>query len=296
MRKISLIFTSLGGAISGLLGVIGLFGFCSAPWIVTLFALFGLNSMLLATYNKIFLIFGLIFFSLAAAIFLRGRKVCPPEKSKTPSFAWGLIILLSAVLLFSAGWLAKGRLTPQARFSPKTSSSAQDLAATDAFLKFKQIKASIIPSGIPEIYGDELGISFEKAQEAIDRVAPFDPTYGSQKIILTGYDMERYKKIGGQIACEYCCGAKTLVFETGEAACGCDHSQMMRGLAAWLIQNRPEVSDEQILGELKKWKAVFFPQQTLTTKIAEMEKAGEPGIKELLQEFPDFLPKMVEGC
>ena len=57
---------------------------------------------------------------------------------------------------------------------------------------------------------------------------------------------------------------------------------MMRGLAAYLIKNHPEVSDEKILEELIKWKAVFFPKQTLTAKLQELEKAGEPGIKEIL--------------
>ena len=294
MKRIFGLLSLGGGAVSGLLGVIGALGFCSAPWIVALFALFGLNSMLLATYNKIFLILGLIFFGLAAGVWFRGRKVCPPEKPKTPSFAWGLIILLLAVLLFSAGWLAQARFSPKT--FPKTSPPAQDLAATEAYLKFKQIKASATPSGIPEIYGKELNISFDQAQEAINTVSPFDPTYGSQKIVLAGKDLERYKKIGSLIACEYCCGAKTLVFENGEAACGCDHSQMMRGLAAWLIKNHPAMTDEEILGELKEWKAVFFPKETLTAKIAEMEKSGEPGVKELLQEFPDFLPEMVGGC
>lgn len=294
MKRIFGLLSLGGGAVSGLLGVIGALGFCSAPWIVALFGLFGLNSMLLATYNKIFLILGLIFFGGAAIFASKSRKACPEEKQTTRPLVSLLLLVIVSILIFSAGWLAQARFSPKTY--PKTSPPAQDLAATEAYLKFKQIKAAVLPIGVPEIYGSELDISFEKAQEAIDKVSPFDPTYGAKKIILVGKDLERYKKIGSQIACEYCCGAKTLVFENGEAACGCDHSQMMRGLAAWLIQNHPEVSDEQILGELKKWKAVFFPQQTLTAKIGEMEKAGEPGIKELLQEFPDFLPKMVGGC
>lgn len=171
-----------------------------------------------------------------------------------------------------------------------------DLKSAAAYLKFKEIKSSFIPSGVPDVYGEELDISFDEVQDAIDKVAPFDPTYGERKIILNGTDLERYIEIGSQTACKYCCGAKTLVRKDGEAACGCAHSQMMRGLAAYLIKNHPELSNEQVLKELNTWRITYFPKQTLTEKLAEMEKVGESGIKEILQEFPDFLPQMVGGC
>ncbi len=174
----------------------------------------------------------------------------------------------------------------------------RDLAAASAYLKFKEIKSSFIPSGIPEVYGKELNISFDEVQDAINKVRVFGPTYGEEgeKIILTGADLERYIKIGSRTACEYCCGVKTLVREDGEAACGCAHSIMMRGLAAYLIKNHPELSDEQILNELNTWKITYFPKQTLSARLKELEKSGESGIKEILEEFPDFLPQMVGGC
>ncbi|HDL74941.1 MAG TPA: hypothetical protein ENH06_00970 [bacterium] len=165
-----------------------------------------------------------------------------------------------------------------------------------AYLKFKEIKKDLIPSGIPDVYGDELGISFDSVQDAINKVAPLGPTYGKEKITLEGADLERYIEIGSLTACQYCCGAKTLVFKDGKAACGCAHSQMMRGLAAYLIKNHPDFSDEEILNELNTWKITFFPKQSLSVKLLELEKAGEPGIKQLLKEFPDFLPEMVGGC
>lgn len=167
-----------------------------------------------------------------------------------------------------------------------------------AYLRFKEIKASFIPTGVPDVYGQELNISFDQVQDAINKVRIFGPTYGQEgkKIILTGADLERYINIGFQTSCEYCCGARTLVREDGTAACGCAHSIMMRGLAAYLIKNHPELSDEQILEELNTWKRTYFPKQTLSAKLIELEKAGEPGIKELLEEFPEFLPQMVGGC
>lgn len=159
-----------------------------------------------------------------------------------------------------------------------------------------------MPSGVPEIYGQELGISFNEVQDAIDKTAVFDPTYGvdGKKIALTDLstaELERYKKIGAAIACEYCCGVKALTKEDGEAACGCAHSAMMRGLAAYLIKAHPqEFANEQILAELTKWKRVYFPKQTLSAELDRMIKAGESGIEQILKEFPDFLPQMVGGC
>lgn len=174
----------------------------------------------------------------------------------------------------------------------------EKLRTLNPYYRFKEIKASFIPTGIPAIYGQELNISFDAVQDAIDKVRVFGPTYGEEgkKIILTGADLERYIKIGSQTSCQYCCGVKTLVKEDGSAACGCAHSIMMRGLAAYLIRNHPELSDEQILKELNTWKITYFPKQTLSAKLSEMEKAGEAGIKELLEEFPEFLPQMVGGC
>lgn len=174
----------------------------------------------------------------------------------------------------------------------------QKLRSLNPYYRFKEIRASFIPTGIPAIYGQELNISFDAVQDAINKVAILDPSYGveGKKITLTGNNFERYIKIGSQTSCEYCCGAKTLVDQMGNAACGCEHSQMMRGLTAYLIKNHPELTDEQILKELNSWKRTFFPKQTLSAYLAELERAGEPGIKELLEEFPEFLPQMVGGC
>ena len=173
-----------------------------------------------------------------------------------------------------------------------------DLKAASAFLRFREIKRSFTPSGVPDVYGEELNISFDEVQDAIDKVRVYGPTYGEEgkKIILTGDDLNRYIDIGFRIACEYCCGVKTLVREDGTAACGCAHSIMMRGLTAYLIKNHPEMSNDKILDELEKWKITYFPKQTLSEKFKELEEAGETGIKEILEEFPDFLPQMVGGC
>jgi hypothetical protein len=180
----------------------------------------------------------------------------------------------------------------------KLAQEIHDLHILNPYYKFKSIKASSIPTGVPEVYGAELSISFDKVQESISILEKFDPTYGIEKIELTeDEEKERYIKIGKSIACEYCCGVEALVKDDGEAACGCAHSQAMRGLTAYLLKNHPsDYSDEAVLDELSKWKAVFFPKQTIQKILDEKKEAGEEGIEELLTEFPEFLPEMVGGC
>lgn len=208
------------------------------------------------------------------------------------------IFLIGAIL---GGTAVHVYFRGQKNFAQKENNSAVNEEAA-AYIKFKTIKKSFMPSGTPQIYGQEFSISFDKVQDAIDKVALLDPTYGvdGKKIALTDLaatELERYKKIGASIACEYCCGVKTLTKEDGTAACGCAHSAMMRGLTAYLIKNHSqEFTDEQILAELTKWKRTYFPKQTLSAELDKMAKAGEPGIEQILKEFPDFLPQMVGGC
>lgn len=48
--------------------------------------------------------------------------------------------------------------------------SDSDLSAASAYLKFKNVKSSFMPSGVPDVYGHELDISFDKVQDAINKV------------------------------------------------------------------------------------------------------------------------------
>jgi hypothetical protein len=47
---------------------------------------------------------------------------------------------------------------------------------------------------------------------------------------------------------------------------------------------------------LNRWRAVYFPKQTLTEALIERRDAGEPGIEEIEQGFPEFMPQMMGGC
>ena len=119
----------------------------------------------------------------------------------------------------------------------------------------------VLPKGIPEVYGSEIGISYNDVSASNPSLA--DATMAKltayEDIELNSEQMERYVRIGSSIACEYCCGAKTLVFSTGERACGCAHSYAMRGLAKYLLTEHPDIADLEILEELGKWKVLFFP-------------------------------------
>lgn len=137
--------------------------------------------------------------------------------------------------------------------------------------------SEIIPTGIPKVYGKELGVSYDDISPNDPRKA--DATIGvlanlDTSIELTGADLQRYINIGLQISCEYCCGADSIIFSNGQAACGCAHSYAMRGLAKYLIKNHnSEFSDDEILEELGKWKVLFFPG-IHETKAAVLKSKG----------------------
>lgn len=129
----------------------------------------------------------------------------------------------------------------------------------------KPLDIDILPKGIPEIYGMELGVSYDdvspadqkKADAIISRLGTLD-----QQIILKGDELKRYIAVASRISCEYCCGVDSIIFSDGRAACGCQHSFAMRGLAKYLIKNHGnEYTNDQVLEELGKWKTLFFPSK-----------------------------------
>lgn len=145
--------------------------------------------------------------------------------------------------------------------------------------------------GIPDMYGAELNVNFDEVQRSMDIMKQFDPTYGATKLDLSAEDMKRYINIALRISCEFCCGAKSIIDATGEAACGCAHSQAMRGLAAYLIKNHgAHYTDDQVLRELARWKGKYFPKQ-MVKKMSDQLQSGNytPDIAALLLDLK--LPK-----
>ena len=182
----------------------------------------------------------------------------------------GLLIIAALVLVFNSYQLAQIKIEDAVIGNTAGTSIVTGNAATD-----------IIPTGIPGIYGPELGISFDdvsasdsyKTDAAIRKLGNLDTS-----ITLSGQDKERYVnvlyKMENGISCEYCCGARAIIFENGEPACGCAHSYAMRGLAKYLITNHgEEYSDAELLEEVGKWKVLFFPG-IHETKAAVLESQG----------------------
>jgi len=158
---------------------------------------------------------------------------------------------------------------------------------TYPYLLREAIKEEIIPRGVPAVYGEELGVSFDGD---MNRMTSILRRYEDHP--LDEAQMKRYKDVGLRIACEYCCNAKALIFEDGRRACGCAHSYAMRGLAKYLIINHPEeYSNDEILLELGRWKAAFFPKQTISKALRKYAEAGniDPSV---LTDMPD----MVGSC
>jgi len=174
-------------------------------------------------------------------------KVQNNEEHKKPNYELmvqiGLIAILAIVLIYNFGKVS----------TPTGNAIVTGIGTVSA--------SEIIPKGIPDVYGEELGVSYDDVSINNPKLA--DLTI--QK--LTAYEnkelntelMQRYIKIGSSISCEYCCGAQSIIFSNGERACGCAHSYAMRGLAKYLLTNHPDMTDEQILNELGKWKVLFFP-------------------------------------
>lgn len=195
-----------------------------------------------------------------------------------------ILLCIAGALLLLNQWhmVAMHDLLPTATVAAGSNSVATDMSAHH---EGTTAGATILPHGVPVRYGAELGINFDDAARAIPILENFDR--GSGTITLTGELQQRYITIASRTSCEFCCGVKTLVFPDGKPACGCAHSAAMRGVALYLLQNYPQMTDAEILTEVKQWKAVFFPGPTA-------QKAGST-----INQAPsqsNSLPSQVGGC
>jgi len=143
----------------------------------------------------------------------------------------------------------------------------------------------LVPTGTPE-YGQEAGVTFD------DPIAS-QKTWGSyEQLQLTSEQKTRWDKIVGSFTCDYCCGSPQR--PTIITHCGCAHARAWRGMAKWFIQKYgDQVTDEQIMGELSKWKALWYPGPTVKRVVQEQSlSSGETSAPVKLDE----LPQMVGGC
>ncbi len=208
-----------------------------------------------------------------------------------PMMLYGLIIALVAVMAYNQVQIsnlhnAQFEYLTEVSFSPQISNSLNNnngaetqqqtsqniqTAAQGEPLTVEAIAEMVIPRGVPDIYGKELGVSFEDPVNSLAILASLDD---GKPMADAGLNA-RYVKIAMDISCEYCCGAQSIIFDSGAAACGCQHSYGMRGLAKYLLsEHGNEYTDEQILEELGKWKTMFFPKQMIQ-KAIEFANAGK---------------------
>ena len=168
--------------------------------------------------------------------------------------------------------------------------TAQGSGSTLTFEEF-------IPKGVPAIYGAELGVSFDNPLESLNVLSALDGDLYEDGVIkfsdLSAEQQQNYIKIGMSIACEYCCGATSLIAPNGQPACGCAHSAAMRGLAKYLLKyHGNEYTNEQILQELTLWKTMFFPKQ-MYQKALQLQASGQgSAVPSVIENVPD----MVGGC
>ena len=191
-------------------------------------------------------------------------KVQKPEKKTDYEFIAQIVIVVVLALLLVYNF---GKIT--AKGANIDGNAVPGISSVSA--------SEIIPTGTPRIYGAELKISYDYVNAQNQNLA--DSTinvlgYLDTSINLEGAELQKYISIGSLISCEYCCGAESIIFPNGQAACGCAHSYAMRGLAKYLIKyHGTEFTNDEILEELGKWKVLFFPG-IHQTKAAVLKSKG----------------------
>ena len=185
--------------------------------------------------------------------------------------------------------------------------------------------AAVVPTGTPFYV-----LQGEGAEKI--KGASFDDPLTSQKVWasllgsrrfgtanalqLTPEEEKRWQKLTSVFTCDFCCGGPNDV--TTINRCGCAHSYAWQGMAKFFIKYYPNYADEQILGEMTKWKGLWYPQGMIQDYLVYtgqqpatiLTHGGSVGIRQqFLQQAPnsqqqthaqatplDELPSMVGGC
>jgi hypothetical protein len=171
----------------------------------------------------------------------------------------------------------------------------------------------VIPTGTPwylaEGPGADLGISF-------DDPIPAQQTWGKleRAIELDSEQQKRYDKLTSVFTCDYCCGGPNAV--TTINRCGCAHAYAWKGMARFFVAYYGDkFSDEEILGEMTRWKGLWYPKgmiqdylvYTGSADASTLNHGGSVGIQEQFAgqgggsssaSISDLenLPGMVGGC
>ena len=185
--------------------------------------------------------------------------------------------------------------------------------------------AAVVPTGTPFYILEGPGAEKVKG-------ATFDDPITSQKvwasllgsrrfgtentIQLTPEEEKRWQRLTSVFTCDFCCGGPNSV--TTINRCGCAHSYAWQGMAKFFIKYYPNYTDEQILGEMTKWKGLWYPQGMIQDYLVYtgqqpatiLTHGGSVGIRQqFMQQAPntqqqthasatplDDIPSMVGGC
>lgn len=201
-----------------------------------------------------------------------------------------MVMVFNSYMIFTLG-------SPAARTIAKRSVQLTGDPVQDAI-------NSVIPTGIPE-YGSALGVSFDDPVAGLSILTSLDRQIPTNS--LSAEEKQRFVNVGTKISCEFCCSAPAVIDSSGRDLCGCSHAASFRGLAKYLLQNT-DMTDEDILWELTKWKALYYPKNMVEKAAAAIQNGLEltPAVlndRDLLKKLNagnlgeiGNLPQMVGGC
>ncbi|MBI2671200.1 hypothetical protein HYX18_04470 [Candidatus Woesearchaeota archaeon] len=232
----------------------------------------------------------------------------PTNKKEKISEYTGYVFIgiVAVVIIFNQ--IQISALTGNQLFTTGAATSSIKLSAN---ADVNEIINKLIPKGTPEVYGNELGISYDDPVKSLSKLAALDRVV--QDSSLTSEEKSRYINIGTKISCEFCCSAPAVIDSQGRSLCGCSHAASFKGLAKYLVKNHPEMSDEQILWELTKWKSIYYPKNMVEKAVLANQNGLElsPDVlndRALIQKLKSGqkssvgdinsadLPEMVGGC
>lgn len=147
---------------------------------------------------------------------------------------------------------------------------------------------TLIPTGTP-FYGQEAGVSFDDPITALNNWGKLE-----RSTQLNEEQQQRWLKIVNSYTCDYCCGSPQR--PTIITRCGCAHAAAWRGIAKWLISKYGDkYEDLQILGEMNRWKTLWYPGPSVQRVLAEQQATGGNTAGAVAGSL-DNLPGMVGGC
>ena len=174
----------------------------------------------------------------------------------------------------------------------KSTSTAMSLLLVFPELKTasseSEVAEILIPSGTPE-YANKIPVSYDDPVRSLNYLYKIYPQI-KEELKKDPELWNRYLNLATKpvgISCEFCCGVGPVgITETGELRCGCQHNPALQALTMALMKYT-DYSDAEVLREVLRWKALFFPKP-MVTLAAQVAGKNPSDIA--------ALPGMVGGC